>query len=80
MVFFGSIVLGWIRAVVRLWFDRSMAFRLAGAGDGIGSELGITETFSCARRSRGWLRRFRLPKQAALQGEFRLGISGFLWL
>ena len=77
MVLFGSIVLSWISAVVWLWLERSVAFRLAGAGGGIGSELGITEAFGCAGRSRGWLRQFRLPKQAALQGEFRLSISGF---
>jgi hypothetical protein len=42
MVLFGSTVLGWISVVLWLWFDRSVAFRLAGAGGGIGPELGIT--------------------------------------
>ena len=77
MVLFGSIVLGWISLVLWLWLDRSVALRLAGASDGIGAELGVTEAFGCVGRSRGWLCRFRLSKQAALQGEFRLGISGF---
>ena len=70
-------VLGWISVVLWLWFDRSMAFRSAGAGGGIGAELVVTQAFGCVGRSRRWLSRFRFPKQAALQGEFRLGISGF---
>jgi hypothetical protein len=77
MVLFGSIVLGWISVAVWLWFVRSVAFRLAGAGGGIGAELGVTEAFGCVRRTRRRLCWFRLPKQAALHGEFRLGISGF---
>jgi hypothetical protein len=36
-------LLGWISAVALLWFDRSMEIRFAGAGDGIGAELGVTE-------------------------------------
>jgi hypothetical protein len=47
MVLFGTIVLGWISVVLWLCFDRSMAFRLAGAGDGICPELGITKPFGC---------------------------------
>ena len=43
MVLFGSTLLGWIS--VDLWLDRSVALRLAGASDGIGTELGVTETF-----------------------------------
>lgn len=77
MVLFGWIVLGWISAVLWLWTDRSVALRLAGAGGRIGAELGITEAFGCVGRSRCWLCRFWLPKQAALQGKFRLGIGGF---
>ena len=78
MVLFGSIMLGWVSVDLWLWLDRSVAVRLAGAGGGIGAEFGITEAFGCGvGRNRCWLCRFRLPKQAALQGEFRLGISGF---
>ena len=40
MVLFGLIVLGWISVFLWLWFDRLMAFRLAGAGGGIGPEVG----------------------------------------
>jgi hypothetical protein len=36
-------VLGWISVVLWLWFDRSVAFRLAGAGGGIGPKFGVTE-------------------------------------
>ena len=52
MVLFGSIVLSWISAVVWLWLERSVAFRLAGAGDGIGAEFGVTEGFGCVGRSK----------------------------
>jgi hypothetical protein len=43
MVLVGSIVLGWINAVIWLWLERSAAFRLAGAGGGIGPKFGVTE-------------------------------------
>ena len=75
MVLVGSIVLGRISVDLWLWFEISMAFRLAGASSCIGPEFGITEAFGGVGWSRSWLCRFLLPKQAALQGEFRLGIS-----
>jgi hypothetical protein len=47
LIFSVNGLLSWVSAVVRLWFDRSLTIRFAGAGDGIGAELGVTEAFGC---------------------------------